>query len=158
MASYAWSGPGGFSANTRCTGPIGVAGYYQVIITAVGGCADTCGRTLEVKPQPMCSITGENTIPEGSTTEFCATPGMVSYSWNGPFGFVDPGTQCTGQIGIVGWYTVTITDANGCTNTCSRQLKEEGEVSSMTKLGLVLFILTVAGFFGYMIFRRRRAA
>ncbi len=231
MASYTWTGPGGFSANTRCTGAIGDSGYYQVVITDTNGCVDSCGRTLVVYPQPACSIdppsaeicqgesqefcvipsggtppytyqwnhgptdscvwvsvaglysvvvtdakgcantcgrtlvvyqpdcyiTGENVIPVGSTTEFCAPPGMASYSWTGPGGF-SADTRCTGQIGEEGWYTVTITDENGCENTCSLKLTVTDHVSSMTRLGLVLLILAMAGVSIYLISKRRRAA
>jgi hypothetical protein len=121
MVSYSWSGPGGFSANTQCTGQIGTAGYYQVIITNTNGCADTCGRTLVVNAPPVCSITGDSAVCEGFTTEFCATSGMASYSWSGPGGF-SANTQCTGQIGVAGYYKVIITDAHGCVDSCGRTL------------------------------------
>jgi hypothetical protein len=121
MASYAWSGPGGFSANTQCTGNIGTAGLYTVIITDANGCADTCGRTLVVHDQPVCAITGDSVVCYGFTTSFCATAGMASYAWSGPGGF-SANTQCTGNIGTAGLYTVIITDANGCADTCGRTL------------------------------------
>ena len=121
MAGYSWSGPGGFSANTQCTGQIGTAGYYEVIITDANGCADTCGRTLVVYDQPVCEITGDSLVCEGSTTQFCATAGMSGYSWSGPGGF-SANTECTGQIGVAGYYEVIITDVNGCADTCGRTL------------------------------------
>jgi hypothetical protein len=134
-----------------------LAGYYEVIITATGGCADTCGRTLVVHTQPVCSITGDGVIDVGSTTEFCTTPGMSSYSWSGPGGF-SASTQCTGQISDSGYYEVTIIDVNGCKNTCGRELVFSVAVSSMTPLGLVLLMLVLAGIFGYLIFIRRKKA
>jgi hypothetical protein len=119
MASYLWSGPEDDGATTQCI-TVGTAGEYTVIITATGGCADTCSRTLIVDPQPVCNITGDNEICTGFTTEFCATAGMTSYLWSGP---EDDGatTQCI-TIGTAGEYTVIITDANGCADTCSRTL------------------------------------
>jgi hypothetical protein len=121
MSDYSWTGPGGFTAGTQCTGPIDMAGYYEVIITDANGCADTCGRTLVVYDQPVCEITGDSVVCIGFTTEFCATPGMSDYSWTGPGGFT-AGTQCTGPIGVAGLYEVIITDANGCADTCGRTL------------------------------------
>jgi hypothetical protein len=121
MSSYAWTGPGGFSGSNQCTGAIGVAGEYTVIITDANGCADTCSRTLTVFPQPACSITGDDSVCTGFTTSFCATAGMSSYAWTGPGGF-NGSNQCTGAIGAAGEYTVIITDANGCADTCSRTL------------------------------------
>jgi hypothetical protein len=126
MASYAWTGPGGFNANTRCTGQIGVEGYYEVIITDANDCADTCGRNLVVNDQPVCDITGgKDTLCVGDSTEWCATAGMSAYLWTGSGGFSRT-TQCVyvGAGLTAGTYTyqVIITDANGCADTCSRDL------------------------------------
>jgi len=119
MSSYAWTGPNSFTAYTQCIDP-GTAGQYTVIITDANGCKDTCSRTLTVDPQPVCEITGNNRICTGFTTDFCATLGMTSYLWSGP---EDNGatTRCI-NIGTAGEYTVIITDANGCKDTCSRTL------------------------------------
>jgi hypothetical protein len=119
QASYAWTGPGGFTANTQCI-TISVAGEYCVTITDANGCSSTCCRTLTVSPPPPCSITGDNTICEGETTEFCAPAGMASYAWTGPGGFT-ANTQCI-TAGTAGEYCVTITDANGCSSTCCQTL------------------------------------
>jgi hypothetical protein len=119
QASYAWTGPGGFTANTQCI-TISVAGEYCVTITDANGCSSTCCRTLTVSPPPPCSITGDNTICEGETTEFCAPAGMASYAWTGPGGFT-ASTQCI-TVGLAGEYCVTITDANGCTSNCCQTL------------------------------------
>jgi hypothetical protein len=120
MTSYAWSGPGGFTADTECI-TIGIAGTYEVIITDANGCADTCSRTLTVYDQPTCEITGgSDGVCAGLTTDWCATAGMTSYAWTGPGGFT-AATQCI-TIGTAGTYEVIITDANGCADTCSRTL------------------------------------
>jgi len=121
MSSYAWTGPNGFTGSNMCTGAIGVAGEYTVIITDDDGCADTCSRTLTILSQPVCSITGADTVCADSTTDFCATAGMSNYAWTGPNGFTGS-NQCTGPIGVAGDYTVIITDANGCADTCSKTL------------------------------------
>ena len=119
QASYSWTGPGGFTATTQCI-TIGVAGEYCVTITDKNGCESTCCRTLTVNPPPPCSITGDNTICQGETTQFCAPAGMASYSWTGPGGYTAT-TQCI-TIGTAGEYCVTITDKNGCVSTCCRTL------------------------------------
>jgi hypothetical protein len=64
MTDYDWSGPAGFvdPGNAQCTGPINIAGTYQVIITDEEGCKDTCDRPLVVYPQPECVLTGDSTI------------------------------------------------------------------------------------------------
>jgi hypothetical protein len=119
MASYAWTGPGGFTANTQCI-TISVAGQYNVTITDNNGCVSNCSRTLTVNPPPPCNVTGDNTICPGETTQFCAPAGMASYAWTGPGGFKG-NTQCI-TVSVAGQYNVTITDNNGCVSTCSRTL------------------------------------
>lgn len=67
-----------------------------------------------------CSITGGvETICSGNTTTWDATPGMFSYSWTGPSGFISINPSVT--IGTAGVYTVTISDGTN-TNSCSRTL------------------------------------
>jgi uncharacterized repeat protein (TIGR01451 family) len=118
---YAWTGPGGFTASTECTGPINVAGQYNVTITDENGCTGSCSRTLTVNQLPVCGITGDNVICVDETSSFCGPAGMSSYSWTGPGGFT-ASTQCTGPINVAGQYNLTIVDANGCDNTCNRTL------------------------------------
>jgi hypothetical protein len=63
--------------------------------------------------------------------------------------------------GDIGNYTVSfeISDDHGLSVLCQAEIEitEKPTVSSMTRLGLILLILVVAGVFGYMIIRRRRA-
>lgn len=120
MSSYSWSGPGGFSATTQCTGPIGTLGYYTVTIVDPYGCENTCTKKLYLY-RPTCEITGADTVCEGSTTEFCAPAGMSDYLWDGPEGF-SATTQCTGPIGVAGIYQLRITDTEGCQSWCQKEL------------------------------------
>jgi hypothetical protein len=114
MASYSWSGPGGFTANTQCTGPIGTAGQYDLQVVSDTGCTNSCSRTLTVGSQLPCSI----------LAEFCATNVLgATYSWSGPGGFAT-NTPCTGPVSATGTYSVVIMDVNGCTNSCRRTLGE----------------------------------
>jgi len=122
--TYSWTGPNGFSANTATITIYNVqlvnAGTYPVIVAGANGCADTCYATLTVYPQPVCEITGDSVVCFGFTSQFCATVGMSTYAWTGPEGFT-ANTQCI-TIGTAGLYTVVITDANGCADTCGRTL------------------------------------
>src|SRR5439155_18969230 len=95
-------------------------------VTVTPANANACTGTstnlaVTVNPYPTCSITPSSaSICSNQTQEFCATAGMSSYSWTGPGGFA-AGTQCI-TVSTGGTYTVTITDANGCTNSCSATL------------------------------------
>jgi hypothetical protein len=80
---------------------------------------------LSFSAAPQCAITGVNVILPGGSTTFTATGG-TSYSWTGPGGFTATGAVIAG-LTVEGTYTVTVTNAAGCTSTCSRFLNvQEG--------------------------------
>ncbi|HSK12254.1 MAG TPA: T9SS type A sorting domain-containing protein [Phnomibacter sp.] len=117
--AYAWTGPGGFTANTATISNLTMAGTYTVTVSA-NGCERTCTRELTVNPLPVCNITGNNEIPAGGSTTFTASGG-TDYSWTGPDGFT-ANTATISNLTVPGTYTVTVR-ANGCVSTCSRELK-----------------------------------
>jgi hypothetical protein len=119
MITYAWTGPAGFVADTRQIS-VKEAGEYTVTITDPNGCQSTSSRTLKVNANPTCLITGTEAVCAGSTTEFRAPDGMAAYLWTGTDGFTASTQSIT--VGAAGEYQVTIVDANGCMNTCSRLL------------------------------------
>jgi len=93
------------------------AGNYSVTVTDENGCTAVGGVTLvdpiitlSVVPTPVSCFGGNN-----GSIDLTATGGNggFSYSWNNGFQGEDP----TGLI--AGTYTVTVTDANGCTKTIS---------------------------------------
>jgi len=118
--SYSWTGPGGFTASTATINNLTVAGTYTVTVTNAAGCTSSCSRTLTVNALPVCAITGVNNIPQGGSTSFTATGG-VTYSWTGPNGYT-ANTATIVNLTVGGTYTVTVTNAAGCTSTCSRIL------------------------------------
>jgi len=120
--SYFWT-PAPVTGQGTAHARYDTPGTKKVVVTInATGCKDSCEAVItENAAPPVCSITGSNVVCEGSTTEFCATPGMVSYSWSGPGGF-SANTQCSGEISEAGYYKVFIEDDNGCTNTCSTEL------------------------------------
>jgi len=125
--TYAWTFPNNSTASTQSITAI-LNGVYTVTMTNAAGCKDTASRTLTVKPLPVCSITGIDSICAGQTTGFRAHGG-TSYVWNrtGGGGTFVPSTtsdtltwsNATGAM--AGVYNVTAT-LNGCTSTCSRRL------------------------------------
>ena len=115
--SYLWS--------TSATGPvvIGVSpGTYGVTILDAEGCTAEEMVTLIGLENPTCvaSVVQPISTPGGNDGIVTVTPGgglpPYTYNWNN--------LQTTQTISNLseGIYTVTVTDANGCTTTCGVEL------------------------------------
>jgi len=113
-ATYAWSGPNGFSAASRTPSLVATSsGTYSVIVTASNGCYSSPGTTnVVVNALPSVSITvnGNTVFCQGDSATLTATAAS-SYSWSSG--------NITRSIIVktAGIRSVTITDANGCSNT-----------------------------------------
>lgn len=88
---------------------------YTVTATAQNGCTATASRTVTVLPNANVSITGNNTLCVGASTTLTASGGN-SYLWS--TGATT--ASITVNPAVTTTYTVTATDANGCTGTASR--------------------------------------
>ena len=123
-ASYSWTGPNGFMANTQnpliSNATFSNAGLYNALVT-VNGCTSTASSiSVAIDQTPQAPVaTNNSSICAGSTLNLSASsiPG-ASYSWNGPNGFFSavqnpniPGAT----IANGGIYTVTAT-MTGCTS------------------------------------------
>ncbi|MBK8515073.1 MAG: hypothetical protein IPL55_01900 [Saprospiraceae bacterium] len=110
------SGGIGYSWNTGVTtASITVgAGSYTVTITDANGCTDTAIKNIANLPSPIAIIAGETTVCNGKSTTITAGGG-VGYSWNTGV------TTASITVGA-GSYTVTITDANSCTDTAIKNI------------------------------------
>ena len=123
-ATYAWTGPGGFTSASRTPTVANVdptdAGTYSVTVT-VGGCTSAAGSTtVVVNPLPATpTATNNGPLCTGATLNL-STPVVAgaTYSWTGPGGFTS--ASRTPSIANVdptdaGVYSVTIT-VSGCTS------------------------------------------
>jgi len=101
--NYFWS-----NGETTADITVNTAGTYSVSVTDANGCTSAINKTLVVNNALLATIIGSNEICQGSSTEFTATGG-ISYIWNT--------TANTDKITVntAGSYSVTVTDANGCT-------------------------------------------
>lgn len=91
-------------------------GTYTVTATAtnVYGCTATFSMPVSVEPNPLSGTiapAGPVTFCEGNSTTLTAPAGGVSYMWSDSAMTTTP----TLQVTAAGVYSVTITDANGCT-------------------------------------------
>ncbi len=99
------------------------AGTYSVTVTDMLGCLAVCQATIDniISLEATCTstnldCTGENTGALSVSVSGGTAP--YSYSWN------NGGSSASLSNLPVGTYTVVVTDANGCTATCSSTVEE----------------------------------
>ena len=127
--SVVLSGNVGGTWSTGATTPtitVTASGDYYVTNTNDCGTDTSNVITVIVNPLPVCTITGDLTICEGSTTELCAPAGASSYLWS------NGATTACITVSTAGAYSVTVTDANGCSSTCSATVVAFGVASAVT--------------------------
>jgi gliding motility-associated-like protein len=123
-SAFIWSGPNSFSSFVQnpAINPVGLtdAGVYTVTVTSINGCTASATGTVIVNPTPTLSVSG-NTVCITQTLYLGANaaPGSF-YLWTGPNSFLS--TQQNPSIASLslncsGFYTVTVTGTQGCTNT-----------------------------------------
>jgi predicted transcriptional regulator len=106
--TYTWSNGSTAQSITPIT-----SGTYSVIVTGSNGCTATSNAiNVTVNPTPTAVITpsGATTFCEGSSVNLVATGG-ATYAWN------NGSTNATLAVTAGGTYTVTVTNAGGCTDT-----------------------------------------
>jgi gliding motility-associated-like protein len=119
--TYSWAPAGG--TNATATGLL--AGGYTVTVTDANGCVTTASVNVPNAGSPTAAITASTNVScfggnngDATVTGSGGTP-AYTYAWS-PTG----GTGATGTGLIAGSYTVTLTDANGCTATASIVITE----------------------------------
>ncbi len=110
-ATYLWSN----GATTNCIN-VSAAGTYSVTVTEGVGCSSVCSKTVIVSPLPSCDITGNCNICIGQSSQICAPSGFTSYLWN-----TGATTSCI-TVNTAGNYSVTVTNASGCSSVCNRDV------------------------------------
>ncbi len=123
-ATYYWNGPNSFTSTIQNPNIPGVttlaAGVYSVMAT-VGGCTGPVGTTnVIVNPLPTVTITSNPlTICPGSSATLTASssgPGPLTYLWS------TGSTSASITSSIVGVFTATVTNGNGCKGSQSYSL------------------------------------
>lgn len=113
FSAYSWSN----GASTR-TITVNTAANFSVTVTNTSGCSGSTSINTSYYAPPTPSISGNSTIcPAGSTT-LTANSDYVSYSWS---------TGATSQsipVNVAGIYTVTVTDANGCSASINKLVSQ----------------------------------
>lgn len=137
-ATYAWSGPGGFTSTlqnpTRTASTTAMTGTYSVVVT-VGGCSSAAGTTVvTVNAAPSTPIVTSNSpVCSGSALIFDGpVVAGATYSWSGPNGFTstvqDP-TVSSAVAGSAGTYSLTVT-VGGCSSAAGTTVVAVNSVPS----------------------------
>jgi uncharacterized repeat protein (TIGR01451 family) len=118
MATYSWTGPNDSTVSTSAT--LAMAGDYTLTVTDAHGCTDFASITVIVS-KPTASASSNSPVCVGDTIELYGGPdNMASYSWAGPGGWTNNGqdpTRPDATLAMAGAYTLTVTDAHGCTDS-----------------------------------------
>ena len=105
--SYHWS-----NNSTNASITVGTAGMYTVTATNAQGCSAMASTYLTVNALPIPTISGITTICQGEITTLTANEGTL-YQWS------DNSTNASITVNTSGQYTVTVTNAQGCSATAS---------------------------------------
>lgn len=117
--TYSWTGPNGFTSNvanpTIQNTSAASAGTYTCTISTASCGSTTATTTVVINQTPTAQITNST----GTTIIDCNAPtisvlasGGSTYAWDNGLG-----TNAAASISTAGTYTVTVTSAQGCTNT-----------------------------------------
>ena len=117
--TYSWTPTTGLS-NPNIGTPVAsptITTTYTVISSNAGGCQDTGMVTVTVFPPPTANAGNDVEICSGGNIGLNATGG-VTYSWTPTTGLSNPNVaNPTASPTSTTTYIVTVTDANGCTDT-----------------------------------------
>jgi hypothetical protein len=102
--TYLWFN-GSDNQTYKATGP----GLYYVDVTNANGCSSADSIKIDLYNSPSIFIGNDTTIAQGSSLQLSAGTGYSKYLWNGGQ------TSQTISVDKSGTYSVSVTDANGCT-------------------------------------------
>lgn len=106
LSSYSWS-----SGQSGATIAVSAAGTYAVTAADAFGCTATASIDIATWDAPEPDIDGVQVICSGQQTVWSAPGPFISWNWS------TGGTGPSTTVSAPGTYTVTVTDANGCTGT-----------------------------------------
>ncbi|MFL5747829.1 MAG: beta strand repeat-containing protein, partial [Niastella sp.] len=134
-ATYSWSGPNGFSSlqqNPTISATSSAGGIYTVTVTNANGCSSTASTNVVIGTSPVANASSNSPVCTGGNLNLSASGG-ISYSWSGPNGFSSPQqnpviANATASAG--GAYTITVTNAAGCSASTTINVTVNGAVSA----------------------------
>lgn len=122
MASYAWTGPNGFTSAVQNPVITGVtdaaAGVYTLTVTNAAGCTASTTVNVTINTVDLPTAVANTPCAGGNLNLVGGPSGMASYSWTGPNGFTstEQNPTITGvTAAAAGTYTLTVTNSGGGT-------------------------------------------
>ncbi len=120
--TIALTGPNGFNSaatNPTITNVTAAAnGIYTLVVTA-GSCSASTTSSVTINPLPVPLANSNSPVCVGQPINFTGNGG-TGYAWSGPGGYTSATqnpTIAVAQATNAGVYTLTVTNANGCSNT-----------------------------------------
>lgn len=109
FANYEWS-----NGSTTQTTIVDAPGTYRVTVTDGAGCTAIQSRNVTAAPVPTVTINGPTSLCTGSSINLTASgTGISTYRWS------TNATTPSISVNSGGTYSVTVTNAQGCTNEAS---------------------------------------
>jgi hypothetical protein len=121
--TYDWTGP---ETHPNTQNPaVSTTGTYTLNVTDGNGCSDTDDVVVSQYRSPTADagadaviISGESVVIGGTPTATGGTGPLYTYVWSPPTGLDNPSfANPTASPAVNTTYTVTVTDANGCTDS-----------------------------------------
>ena len=124
--TYSWS-DGITTVSSIADLNITTPGTYTVTVTGANGCSDTTDIVITQNttlPTPgITNNTGASELTCDETSISLTATGGVTYSWSD--GIITVSSIATLNVTTPGTYTVTVTGANGCSDTESRTITDD---------------------------------
>jgi hypothetical protein len=105
---YLWS----TGENTQSI-KVNYGGTFSVTVIDSNGCTGTAQVTVVANTPIQPTITGARSFCDGESSVLSGQPGFVSYLWS------TGDTSQSIEVSNAGTYTLTVTDANGCSGTAT---------------------------------------
>ena len=128
-ATYNWSITGGTitagnnTTQITWTAGSGASANISVTITDGNGCQCSNSRLVTVNPRPTATASNNGPVCRGGSISLFGGPNsMASYSWSGPGGYssnLQNPILANVTESNTGTYTLTVKDANGCSDSDS---------------------------------------
>ena len=100
-----------------------MSGLYTLTVTNAAGCTGTATTNVVVNANPIANATNTGPYCEGATIQLNSVGGSATDDWTGPLGYNQPNAQnptiLNSTVAMSGDYTVTATNAAGCTATAT---------------------------------------